>query len=89
VPFPTSAAQDLLALLRSMYLAEREPHRRRVIESAGLDVRLAIDVAKSDPRSAHDLVNKAVESVFNVLHMNAGIQPPLAAAAKRVKRGCA
>lgn len=84
--FPTDAAQDLLALLRLMFLAEREPHIRRVIESAGLDVRLALDVAKSDPRTAHDLVDRAVNAVFGVIRYDAGVAPVLGAARARVQR---
>lgn len=62
MPFPTEAARDVLGLLRAMYSAEEDPHRRRTLAQAGHQVRQALELAETNEAAAHTLVNQALTS---------------------------
>lgn len=85
VPFPTSAARDVLGLLRSMWLAETNVDRRRILAAAGHKVAQALLLAETDPDAAHTLVNVALAGARDTLKYHDPLVPVLSAALSRVR----
>jgi hypothetical protein len=84
VPFPTEAARDVLGLLRSLWLAEVNPERRRVLAAAGHKVRQALELAETDPAAAHALVNAGLVGARDALKFHDALVPAINAAIARV-----
>lgn len=86
------ATRDLIGILRAMYAAEREPHRRRAYAAAAQAITRAADVAKVEPegseayRRAMAEADAAINAVANALHFNANVAPVLGAAAGRIRK---
>jgi hypothetical protein len=85
VPFPTEAARDVLGLLRAMYRAEEDPHRRRTLAHAGHQVRTALELAETNPDQAHAMVNIALRTVQESMRYFEPFAPIFAAALDRVR----
>jgi hypothetical protein len=84
VPFPTEAARDVLGLLRTLYAAETNPDRKRVLAAAGHEVRQALELAETDPDAAHKLVNAALTDARDSLKWHDPLEPVIRAAMRRV-----
>jgi hypothetical protein len=85
VPFPAEAARDVLGLLRAMYSAEEDPHRRRALAQAGHQVRQALELAETNEEAAHAMVNQALISVRDSLKYYTPFAPIFNAAVDRVR----
>lgn len=85
VPFPAEAARDVLGLLRAMYSAEEDPHRKRQLAEAGHKVREALELAETNEAAAHALVNQALVSVRDSMKYYTPFAPIFNAAIDRVR----
>ena len=92
LPTPTpdelrEAIRDLTGILRAMYAAEREQHRRAYIAVAGkrlAELSLVLDQPGTEIYQRATLAaDAAVNSVLGKLHFNAGLAPVLGHAAMR------
>lgn len=86
MPFPTEAARDVLGLLRAMWAAETDPHRRRDLARAGHQVRQALELAETNPAQAHALVDQALASAHASMKYYAPLAPIWHAAATRARK---
>lgn len=75
-----------MGLLRAMYSAEEDRHRRRELARAGHQVRQAIELAETNPAAAHALVNRAIVGVRDSLKYYQPFAPIFAAAVDRVRK---
>jgi hypothetical protein len=86
MPFPAEAARDVLGLLRVMWAAETDPHRKRSIAEAGHKVRQALDLADSNEALAHALVDTALREVQSSMTYFAPFAPIFNSAMARVRK---
>jgi len=85
------ATRDLIGILRGMYRAERDSHRRHGLAVAGRELKEALAELIAHPeegsarRSAVADANAVLNRVFNSMHFNAPLAPVLGAAATRLR----
>jgi hypothetical protein len=85
VPFPSEAARDVLGLLRAMWTAEEDPHRRRELAKAGHMVRQALELSETNEAAADALVSQALASIQNSMKYYQPLAPVFNAAVDRVR----
>ena len=86
MPLPTEAARDALGLIRSMWAAETNADRRRILAAAGHKVGQALQLAETDPDATHVLVNVALAQARDTLRYHDPLPPVLSAAIGRVRK---
>lgn len=90
-PF-VEAARDVIGILRAMYRAERQAHRRVILSRAGSQLKEAVAEFLAHPEegpyraSARARADEALNGVFHSLHFQESLQPVLGAAATHLRK---
>jgi hypothetical protein len=86
------AAQDVLAIVRAMYFAAREPTKRRALAAHGRELKEACAVLAQQPRdsqlyrSATVAVDRILNAVSDSMHYQESLHPIWGAAASRLRK---